>query len=103
MRGGPVMLAGGGIGTLVIVLLVALLGGDPGAVLNQLPQGGSSVNAPSEGTVPPGNDEASQFISSVLASTEDVWKQLFRQQGQTYRPPNTTALASLKFLTPPVR
>ena len=37
MRGGPVMLAGGGIGTLVIVLLVALLGGDPGAVLNQLP------------------------------------------------------------------
>jgi predicted metalloprotease len=33
------------------------------------------------------DDEASQFISSVLADTEDVWNKLFQQAGQRYQVP----------------
>jgi uncharacterized protein len=33
------------------------------------------------------DDEAKQFVRVVLASTEDVWTDIFRQQGRQYRKP----------------
>jgi uncharacterized protein len=83
---------GGGLGTLAILGLVLVLGG-PDAVLQLL--GGSGGGAPSgeQGRPLTANDEASDFVARVLGSTEDVWTALFRQQGQTYQPPELALFA----------
>lgn len=86
MSGGKVAIAGGGLGTIVLVLIVLLLGGDPRALLQNMPQGGGG-NAPTQSTQPPGNDDAKQFIAVVLAETEETWTRIFREAGSEYRPP----------------
>ncbi len=77
---------GGGIVAVVVVLLVLLLGGDPGSVLPQDPAGGFSPS-----TLGPAgtgqNDQIREFVSVVLADTEQVWTDRFREMGETYRPP----------------
>ncbi len=75
---------GGGIVAIVAVVLVLLLGGDPSTVLQQSPLTPSTV---SSGTGTGQADEASQFVSVVLASTEDVWNEQFRLLGETYQAP----------------
>lgn len=82
MSGGK-MAAGGGIGTIVIVLIVWLLGGDPGQMLSNMDSGQQTqtVEASAE------EDQMAQFVSVVLAETEDVWTMIFQQSGKTYREP----------------
>lgn len=77
------MVAGGGIGTIVIVLIVLLLGGDPSQILNNL-QGDTKteqVNTTAE------EDQMAQFVSVVLKDTETVWGKIFAQSNTTYRQP----------------
>jgi uncharacterized protein len=85
--GGPIAV-GGGIGTILIALLVTFLGGDPSIIFNQ---GNSSVDYPTTETPPttdsPVNDEMADFVSVVLADTEDTWHSLFQENGATYREP----------------
>jgi predicted metalloprotease len=89
--GGPVMV-GGGLGTIVLLLLVWFLGGDPLALLQQINQGpppgqgGPLVpGGPAEG---PGiDDKQREFVAVVLADTEDVWRDQFRRAGREYRDP----------------
>ncbi len=82
MSGGKMAL-GGGLGTIVIVLIVWLMGGDPGQMLGSLETGQTArpVEASAE------EDQMAQFVSVVLADTEEVWKMMFEQSGQTYREP----------------
>lgn len=80
-RGG--IITGGGIGTVIILLVVYLLGGDPAALLEQNPGGRTSYERP----VSPGEDTLAQFVSFVLADLEDVWHEQFRQIGEQYREP----------------
>ena len=77
MPGGPVAI--GGIGILVIILLAAFLGIDPRPLLQQQQQGGPmpGPQAPAEAGV---DDELKQFVRVVLADTEDVWREQFREQ-----------------------
>ena len=80
-RGMAIGGVGGGVG-IIILLVVMLLGGDPSAILNQsAPTGGDS------GLTQEQQDQASQFASVVLADTEDVWRQQFREMGRTYQDP----------------
>lgn len=89
-NGGPVMV-GGGLGLLVLVIVLALLGVDPRPLLQNLPQqpmggGGGGAQAP----IDPANDPQAgvkKFVSVVLADTEDVWTQLFREMGEEYEEP----------------
>lgn len=87
-RGMPVsggMAFGGGIGTVVLVLAWLLLGGDPAVVLNQNPP---APQPQGEQAAEEGNDELKQFVSVVLADTEDVWHELFRSKlRKEYREP----------------
>jgi predicted metalloprotease len=79
-------LAVGGVGGLVIVVIYLLLGGDPQALLQQVaenPEVGTQTSRP----LAPGEDELKKFISVVLADTEDVWRERFRQMGSQYREP----------------
>ena len=79
-------LAVGGIGSVVVLIIAFLLGVDPSRLLS----GGDSSPAPGTQATRPANpeeDELKAFSSSVLANTEDVWADIFRQNGQQYRPP----------------
>jgi predicted metalloprotease len=75
---------GGGLGGLILLVLVLLLGGDPQALLRQVgdgqPMGPARPSSAEE-------EQLKQFVSVVLADTEDVWENLFRQGGQSYRKP----------------
>ncbi|GAB3639886.1 KPN_02809 family neutral zinc metallopeptidase [Spirosoma arcticum] len=82
--GGGGLLVGGGIGTVVIAVIVMLLGGDPSEILNQ---GGTSQVATQGPADPQADDEAAKFTRVILASTEDVWTQLFATQNGQYRKP----------------
>lgn len=85
-RGG--MAVGGGVGTLVLLLLAFLFGADPREVLDQVQTGQPQTTQTSpRGGVNPQEDELKRFSLVVLAETEDVWKQLFQLAGRRYREP----------------
>ena len=77
-----------GIGTIVIALLAwGVFGINPLTTIGVLGGAGSQVSQPAPGQAPPANDQAAAFVSTVLASTEDAWTQIFRQGGAQYREP----------------
>lgn len=85
---GPVMMGGGGLIGIILVVVVILMGGDPRALLRMLvnqQQAGGGGGAPAQ--VDEKSDERAQFVSVVLADTEDVWAQQFQQLGKQYRDP----------------
>ncbi|MBT9611720.1 MAG: zinc metallopeptidase [Burkholderiales bacterium] len=79
-------LAGGGIGVVVIAVIAMLLGVDPSAVLNQMAPAEPPPSTSTSGGQPV-RDELSEFVSVVLADTEDTWQGLFKQLGGIYREP----------------
>ncbi|HEY7768320.1 KPN_02809 family neutral zinc metallopeptidase [Longimicrobium sp.] len=82
-RGGGGMAAGGGIGALVLGLLYYALTGDSSG----LQQAATPEAEPAPTQTTAQQDSMSQFVSVVLASTEDVWRGLFQQSGETYEEP----------------
>jgi len=77
---------GGGIGGIILVLLVTLLGGGNGGdILNSLTGLGSETSTPYQETAE--EKDLSQFVSVVLADTEDVWTDIFKQKGLVYENP----------------
>jgi hypothetical protein len=78
---------GGGIGTILLVLVALYFGVDPSIILNQMPTTGSPPSVEQSAGKPAGQDEEARFVSVVLADTEDTWREIFRQGGQTYREP----------------
>jgi predicted metalloprotease len=80
------MVAGGTVGTLVIVLIVWLLGGDPSQVMSSLQRGGSQTEVV-DSSVIKAEEETATFASVVLKDTEDIWSEIFRKNGMTYREP----------------
>ena len=77
---------GGGIVTIVVILLVVLLGGNPSTVINPN-QPVASTLAPGATTGNAQEDELKSFALVVLADTEDMWTEQFRQMGETYVKP----------------
>jgi predicted metalloprotease len=86
-RGAGGMAVGGGIGSIVIALIVYLLGGDPSSVPQSSPSAQSGSRSGSGQYADPRDDSLKQFISVVLATTEDTWHKLFQEAGSTYREP----------------
>jgi predicted metalloprotease len=84
---GAGMVGGGGIGMLILVLIISFISGrNPLELLSQV----EPYTAPTD-SVPTGaprpDDPQAQMISSVLGSTEDVWRQIFQRNGATYEEP----------------
>ena len=80
---------GGGLGIvgLVVLLVVGMvLGVDPSQLLNgTLSTGPAPRQAPSSGSV--ANDDMTKFVGVVVQETEDLWTEVFSQNGLTYDPP----------------
>ena len=74
----------GGIGGIIIAAIITLLmGGNIGDVLQNV--AGAGFDGGTEATTPAATSEAEEelkvFSSKILAGTEDVWSQIFREQG----------------------
>ena len=77
---------GGGLGTIVILILALLFGADPRQLLEQAPSGPSS-EVQSSRPLNPEEEELKQFVGVVLGKSEDVWNDVFRRNGSQYREP----------------
>jgi hypothetical protein len=80
--------AGGGIGTILLVLLALYFGVDPSVILNQTQvsvPGGGLESAPRPGGAE--EERLAQFVAVVLADTEDVWNEIFASMGKKYQEP----------------
>jgi predicted metalloprotease len=86
-RAGPVAFKGG-IGTIVLVLAASyFLGINPLDIL-MMQTGTDSGYQQGDWQPTPEEQEMADFVSVVLADTEDTWKEIFRQAGKTYEEPN---------------
>jgi predicted metalloprotease len=83
--GGGRLVMGGGIGTVILVVLYLVLGGDPQALFNAQQQ--TQVSQPAQVNTQAPRDDASKFVAVVLADTEDAWNDVFRQMGRKYEEP----------------
>jgi predicted metalloprotease len=82
----PMKAVGGGIGGIIVLVIALLLGGDPGSVLNgNIATDVSSNVDPS--SIPEEERELADFVSVVLADTEDTWNPIFEDNGLEYREP----------------
>ncbi|MCP3098861.1 neutral zinc metallopeptidase [Myxococcus sp. K15C18031901] len=84
---GRPLAVGGGAASLVVALLVLLLGGDPSVVTSR---SGSARDVGMGGSgqpVDPRQDEMKDFVSVILADTEDTWPELLRPEGVRYVDP----------------
>ena len=101
-RGIPIGVAGGGLGTIALVLVALFFGIDPSVILSggggqpdapvtrqQDEPRDASRNAPRDVPGDTADDGQRRFVAQVLATTEDVWTEAFRRGGNSaYRPPN---------------
>lgn len=80
---------GGGIGILLLALVGMYFGIDPSLILNGNPgESGSSQNSASRvSRENPAEDKLVDFVSVVLADTEDTWEKLFQEAGGKYEEP----------------
>ncbi|MFZ0610671.1 MAG: neutral zinc metallopeptidase [Desulfobacterales bacterium] len=81
--------AGGGIGALLLVLVALYFGVDPSVVVSPgLQPGGTPAPSAESRTGSPEENRLAEFVSVVLADTEDTWHTLFRKMGHSYQEPS---------------
>ena len=82
--------AGGvGLGGLIIIGLITLLmGGNPADVLEQMGGlGGTEIVSPTGRQATAEEEQLAVFSKQILAGTEDVWTEIFKQNNLRYEPP----------------
>lgn len=77
----------GGLGLVAVVLIAMFLGVDPSLILDAVPVGDERPAVVEPGEPRPGDDQAVDFVSAVLAETEDSWNGIFAQRGLRYEEP----------------
>jgi uncharacterized protein len=98
---GVPLVAGGGLGSIALLLLALFFGFDPDAFLQtDGTRPGVGTDAPAGS---PRHDELRDFVSVVLADTEDTWGELFRRMNREYREPKLVLVTNvdLDFLRAP--
>ena len=86
-RAGPKLL-GGGVGTIVLVLVAMYFGVDPTPLLQGMQGGGGASSSGSRPTAEDlKNDPLADMVLVVVADTEDVWTEIFAAQGRRYEAP----------------
>ena len=88
MRLGGRGAAGGGLGLIVIIIIAVLLGADPIKLLSDISSTGVDQSSYYEQQPISGEDqELADFVSVVLADTEDTWTEVFARYNGTYHEP----------------
>lgn len=80
---------GGGIGVILIALVAMYFGIDPSVILNSglVEQTTGPVVTSEQRSTSPVEDQLADFVSVVLADTEDTWDSIFTSAGRTYEKP----------------
>lgn len=91
----------GGVGLVILLLLALIFGFNPLTLLEgpgiqqtpsgYLPQPQGGPGAPGA----PGDSEMREFVSVVLADTEDTWHKLFQAMGRSYREPTLVLFSGM--------
>lgn len=79
--------AGGGLGGLLLLVLALVFGVDPQQFLDQSPSDPPSSQVQTSRPQNAEEEELKQFVAVVLGKSEDVWNNVFRQNGRRYREP----------------
>lgn len=79
---------GGGIGIVLLALVGMYFGIDPSVILNSNLVGEQTPTQQTERVANPEEDRLADFVSVVLADTEDTWEAIFREGGGQYEKPN---------------
>lgn len=88
--GAPRRARAGGVGIVGLLIMMGIayvLGINPLEVLQVADVGGPSASVEPGPVNSDPNDELAQFVSVVLADTEDTWNDIFALNGQTYQEP----------------
>lgn len=90
MSGGGKVAVGGGLGAIIVLVIGLLMGKDPATLIGDM-MGNSNQSAgvqqeQYQNAADP-NDTTGQLVRMVLASTEDVWSNIFRQADAAYQKP----------------
>jgi len=83
LGGRGLAIGGGGIGVVVLAVVALLFGIDPSVIL----QGGPEPQSVERRAAAPEEDRLADFVSAVLADTEDAWNGVFRRSGSEYQEP----------------
>jgi predicted metalloprotease len=80
---------GGGIGGLILLIIVMVFGGgDSGTIFNDNTNVAVNPSAYYDGApIPEEEQELADFVSIVLADTEDTWNEIFAEENLDYREP----------------
>ena len=92
---GKMIAFGGGIGGLILTFLLVLLGGNSGEnvpdLQSMLQPGGQGETR----SLTAEEQKVGQFVSVVLADTEDVWNEIFTARDETYREPKMVLFSNM--------
>jgi predicted metalloprotease len=80
------IVAGGGIGTLIIGIIYFLLGGNPSDINSQAGPGQQQTQSAVAARTPE-EEKLASFSKVILAETEDVWDEIYKENGRTYKKP----------------
>src|ERR1700755_1793666 len=86
LSGRHIAIGGGGLGTLILIVLALLCGKDPSALFQQQKDSGAAqTQTQTQGA--PQADDTEHFVRAVLGSTEDAWSDILRRNGAQYKKP----------------
>jgi predicted metalloprotease len=94
----------GGIGMVIALIAALVLGVDPFALMNTVGNVTAPPSPPTQASRPvpgqgapgaPAKDEQAEFVSVVLADTEDTWGQIFAAGGKRYQPPKLVMFSGM--------
>ena len=88
MSGGGKFAVGGGFIGIIVLLISLFTGRDLTGLMDIIPTDGIEQTTTSAERGPRADDETAEFVSVVLASTEDVWGKIFSEDmGASYQAP----------------
>jgi len=79
--------AGGGIGSIAIILIALFFGVDPSVILQDNSQTNVAPEPSGQSQQAGARDEGREFVARVLGSTEQTWGEIFQRAGRTYAQP----------------
>ena len=79
--------AGGGIGSIAIILIALFFGVDPSVILQDNSQTNVAPERSEQSPQTGVRDEGREFVARVLGSTEQTWGEIFQRAGRTYAQP----------------
>jgi uncharacterized protein len=82
------IIIGGGVGILILSLMARFLGGDRGQLADLAQNNPQTVPQPAGPPAGATDDQLRDFVSAIVGSTEDVWRELFSKMNKAYEEPH---------------